>query len=133
MADAYKLLNQNKIEKSARNCTALNNALIRATKGEYDQDAPCVTGGDLLKVNEKWSIHKQFNLETGKDQYKLYKEVFYIQDPHKFYFDTVEPTVYRRISGQHEVYDDKDIAERVAKRYNLTIVDDTIIDDKKNA
>lgn len=134
MADAkFTQLNENKIEKSLRNSTAFQQAFIKASKGEFDEDLNCATNMDLLKVTEVFTIHKQFNLETGKDQFKLYKEVFYIQDPHKYYFDEVEPTVYRRVSGQHEIYDDEDIAKRVAKRYNLAVIDDTVIDDKKKA
>ena len=134
MADAkFTQLNENKIEKSLRNSTAFQQAFIKASKGEFDEDLNCATNMDLLKVTEVFTIHKQFNLETGKDQFKLYKEVFYIQDPHKYYFDEVEPTVYRRVSGQHEIYDDEDIAKRVAKQCNLAVVDDTVIDDKKKA
>lgn len=119
----FNELNENKIEKSLRNCKAFNDALVKATKGKFDEDIADVTGMDLLKVNEKWSIRKQFSLDEGKHYYKLYKEVFYIENPHKYYFETVEPTVFRRISGQHET-GDKEWAEAVAKEMGINIVEE---------
>lgn len=120
--DAFKNLTENKVEKSLRNSEAFKNAMHRASKGEFDEDVTDVCGADLLKVTEIWSIRKMFSLEEGKDYYKLYKEVFYIQDPHKYYFDTVEPTVYRRISGQKE-QGDKEWADAVAKHLGIQIIE----------
>lgn len=124
MADVkFNQLNENKVEKSLRNNKAFEDAMHRASKGDFDEDVDCVTGADLLKVVEKWSIRKQFSIEEGKEYYKLYKEVFYVQNPHKYYFDTVEPTVYRRISGQKE-QGDKAWADAVAKYLKISIVED---------
>lgn len=123
MADkAFKNLTENKVEKSLRNTKEFAEALKRAQKGEYDEDVTDVCGQDLLKVTEIWSIRKIFSLEEGKDYYKLYKEVFYIENPHKYYFDTVEPTIYRRIAGQHE-QGDKEWADAVAKHLNIKIAE----------
>lgn len=120
----FKKLNENKIEKSIRNTKAFKVALNRAAKGDFDEDVSSVTNEDLLKVTERWTIRKQFNLAEGKHFYKLYKEVFYIQDPHKYYFEEVcDPTVYRRISGQKET-GDKDWANAVSKETGISIVED---------
>ena len=120
--DKFSKLNENKVEKSRRNSSAFQQAFMKASKGEFDEDVDCVQNADLLKVYEKWSIRKQFSLEEGKHYFKLYKEVFYIQDPHKYYFDVVEPTVYRRISAQHE-QGDKDWATAVSKEMKIDIVE----------
>lgn len=120
----FREINENKIEKSVRNSKAFKKALDRASNGDFDEDVDCVTGEDLLKVTERWTIRKQFSIEEGKHFYKLYKEVFYIQDPHKYYFDEVcDPTVYRRISGQKES-GDKDWADAVSKEMGIKIVED---------
>ena len=124
MADeAFKNLTENKVEKSLRNSKAFKDVLHRAAKGEFDEDVTDVCGEDLLKVTEIWSIRKMFSLEEGKDYYKLYKEVFYVENPHKYYFDTVEPTIYRRISGQKE-QGDKEWADAVAKHLGINIVEE---------
>ena len=120
--DAFKTLTENKVEKSLRNTEAFKNALKKASEGKFDVNVTDVCGQDLLKVTEIWSIRKMFSLEEGKDYYKLYKEVFYIQNPHKYYFDTVEPTVYRRISGQKE-QGDKEWADAVAKHLGIQIIE----------
>lgn len=123
MADeAFNQLNENKVEKSIRNSKEFAKAIERANKGEFDVDVDDVTNADLLKVTEKWSIRKQFSLAEGKHFYKLYKEVFYIENPHKYYFETVEPTVYRRIAGQKET-GDKAWADAVAKEMKIDIVE----------
>lgn len=124
MADeAFKNLTENKVEKSIRNSEAFKNALERAQKGEYDKDVTDVCGEDLLKVTERWSIRKMFSLAEGKDYYKLYKEVFYVENPHKYYFETVNPDIYRRISGQKE-QGDKEWADAVAKHLGINIVEE---------
>ena len=124
MADeAFKNLTENKVEKSLRNSEAFKNALHRASKGDFDKDIDDACGADFLKVTEIWSIRKMFSLEEGKDYYKLYKEVFYVEDPHKYYFDTVEPTVYRRIAGQKE-QGDKAWADAVSKHLGIKIVEE---------
>lgn len=117
----FEAMNENKIQKSDRNNTILSNALKRAQKGDYDEDVKNVTGEDLLKVTERFSIREIFSIEEGKTFFKLYKEVFYINDPHKHYFETVEPTVYRRIAGQHE-QGDAEWAEAVAKEMGIEII-----------
>lgn len=117
----FEAMNENKIQKSARNNTILANALKRAKKGDFDEDLNEVKGMDLLKVTEIFSIREIFSIEEGKTFFKLYKEVFYINDPHKYYFETVEPTVYRRISGQHE-QGDEDWAKAVAKEMGIEII-----------
>ena len=124
MADkAFQSINENKVEKSLRNTKEFAKALQRAQKGEFDVDVTDVCGEDLLKVTEIWSIRKQFSIAEGKDFYKLYKEVFYMENPHKYYFETVEPTIYRRIAGQKE-QGDKEWAEAVAKHLGINIVEE---------
>ena len=117
-------INENKVEKSIRNTKEFAAAIERASKGDFDEDLNDATGMDLLKVTEKWSIRKSFSLTEGKHFYKLYKEVFYVEDPHKYYFDTVEPTIYRRIAGQKE-QGDLDWAKAVSKEMGIDIVDDS--------
>lgn len=117
----FEAMNENKIQKSNRNNTILNNALKRAQKGDFDEDVKNVTGEDLLKVTERFSIREIFSVEEGKTFFKLYKEVFYINDPHKHYFETVEPTVYRRIAAQHE-QGDAEWAEAVSKEMDIEII-----------
>lgn len=117
----FEAMNENKIQKSNRNNTILNNALKRAQKGDFDEDVKNVTGEDLLKVTERFSIREIFSIEEGKTFFKLYKEVFYINDPHKHYFETVEPTVYRRIATQHE-QGDAEWAEAVSKEMGIEII-----------
>lgn len=121
MTDAYKAIEENKIEKSLRNSVAFKNALHRAAKGDFDEDLQSATNMDLLKVTEKFIIREIFALDKAQNYYKLYKEVYYVEDPHKYYFDTVEPTVYRRIAGQKET-GDKKWAERIAKEYGCPII-----------
>ena len=124
MADAaFTKLNENKVEKSLRNTKEFNDAIARAQKGDFDKDITDATGADFLKITERWSIRKDFSIKEGKDFYQLYKEVFYIQNPHKYYFDTVEPTVYRRIAKQSE-QGDKEWADAVAKHLKISIVED---------
>ena len=124
MADtAFNQLNDNKVEKSLRNSKEFAKVIARAQKGEFDVDIDDACGADFLKVTEIWSIRKQFSIEEGKEYYKLYKEVFYVEDPHKYYFDTVEPTIYRRIAGQKET-GDKEWADAVAKYLKIKIVED---------
>ena len=118
--EAFAHLVENKIQKSVRNNREFKNALNRALKGEYDEDIECATGLDFLKVTERWSIRKIFSIELGEDYYKLFKEVYYIDDPHKYYFEEVNPTIYRRISAQHEE-GDRQWAENVAKHFNISI------------
>lgn len=119
---AFQEINENKVEKSLRNSKEFATALERAQKGEFDVDVTSVCGADLLKVTERWSIRKQFSLAEGKDYYKLYKEVFYLENPHKYYFETVQPKIYRRIATQKE-QGDKDWATAVAKHLNIEIVE----------
>ena len=119
----FKELTENKVEKSLRNSKAFADVLKKAQKGEFDEDLDNATGMDLLKVTEIFTIRKQFSLEKGEDYYKLYKEVFYVEDPHKYYFDTVEPTIYRRIAGQKET-GDKKWADAVSKKLNINIVEE---------
>lgn len=118
----FEELNENKVQKSLRNSKEFAEVLARAQKGEFDEDIDDAYGMDLLKVTEIWSIRKQFSLEEGKFYYKLYKEVFYVADPHKYYFDTVEPTILRRISGQKET-GDKEWADAVSKEMGIKIVE----------
>lgn len=120
--DAFKNLTENKVEKSLRNSKAFKDALKKASEGKFDIDVTDVCGEDLLKVTEIWSIRKMFSLEEGKDYYKLYKEVFYIENPHKYYFETVNPTIYRRISGQKE-QGDKEWADAVSKHLGIQIIE----------
>lgn len=117
----FEAMNENKIEKSDRNNTILNNALKRAQKGSFDEELKSATGMDLLKVYEKFSIHEIFSIAEGKTFFKLYKEVFYINNPHKYYYETVEPTVYRRIAAQAE-QGDADWAKAVAEEMKIEIV-----------
>ena len=114
---------ENKIQKSIRNTREFKAALNRALQGGFDEDIDDATGADLLKVVEKWSIRKIFSLETGKDYYKLYKEVYYIEDPHKYYFEVVNPTIYRRISAQHE-QGDIEWAKSVSEHENIPIINE---------
>lgn len=121
--EAFARLVENKIQKSVRNTREFKTALNRALMGEYDEDIESATGEDFLKVTERWTIRKIFSLELGDNYYKLWKEVFYIDDPHKYYFDVVNPTIYRRLAPQHEE-GDKEWAERVSKAMNIAIVED---------
>lgn len=118
----FNELNENKIEKSVRNTKEFMNAINRVAKGEFDEDIDDAYQLPLLKIAERWTIRKQFSLEEGKHFYKLYKEVFYIQNPGKYYFEEVEPTIYRRIAKQHE-QGDKEWAEAVAKEMHISIVE----------
>ena len=114
---------ENKIQKSFRNTREFKNALNRALMGAYDEDIEDATGEPYLKVCERWTIRKIFSIETGEDYYKLYKEVYYIENPGKYYFEEVNPTIYRRIAPQHEEGDRK-WAEAVSKHENIQIVED---------
>ena len=114
---------ENKIQKSVRNTREFKNALNRALMGGYDEDIDDATGAPFLKVCERWTIRKIFSLETGEDYYKLYKEVYYIENPGKYYFEEVDPTIYRRIAAQHEE-GDRQWAEAVSKHENIPIVED---------
>lgn len=118
----FKKINENKVEKSIRNTKEFMNAINRVAKGEFDEDIDDATNLPFLKVAEKWSIHKQFSLEEGKDFYQLYKEVFYIENPGKYYFEVVEPTIYRRISRQHE-HGDIEWAKAVAAHLSIEIAE----------
>ena len=124
MNNKFAELNENKVEKSIRNSKEFKEALERAMKGEFDKDIDSAKGLNFLKVYENWTIRKMFSLERGEDYYKLYKEVFYVENPGKYYFDTVNPTIYRRIAGQHEE-GDKKWANAVAKHLGIKIVDDS--------
>lgn len=121
MTNAYNMIEENKIEKSLRNSKAFNTALVRATKGDFDEDLTSATNMDLLKVTEKWVIREIFCIEKGHTYFKLYKEVYYVENPHKYYFDEVEPTVYRRIAGQKETGDLK-WAKAISNEYKCDIV-----------
>lgn len=121
--EAFAHLVENKIQKSVRNTREFKRALNRALLGEYDEDIESATGADYLKVTERWTIRKIFSLELGDNYYKLWKEVFYIDDPHKYYFEEVNPTIYRRLAPQHEE-GDREWAERVAKAMNISIVEE---------
>ena len=114
---------ENKIQKSFRNTREFKNALNRALMGGYDEDIDDATGVPLLKICERWTIRKIFSIETGEDYFKLYKEVYYIENPGKYYFEEVNPTIYRRIAAQHEEGDRK-WAEAVSKHENIQIVED---------
>lgn len=120
--DAFDKINENKVEKSLRNSKAFADVLKKAQKGEFDKDIDDACGADFLKVTEIWSIRKRFSIELGKEYYKLYKEVFYVEDPHKYYFETVTPTIYRRISAQKE-QGNKEWADAVAKYLGIAIVE----------
>ena len=114
--------NENKIDKSVRNSEQFQDALARAICGEFDKEISDKPEGfgrlPLLKVHEQFSLRKGFCLETGNDYFQLMKEVFYIENPGSNYFETVSPTVYRRVAKQHES-GDLDWAKRVAKHYDL--------------
>ena len=114
---------ENKIQKSVRNTREFKTALNRALMGGYDEDIDDATGAPFLKVCERWTIRKIFSIETGEDYFKLYKEVYYIENPGKYYFEEVNPTIYRRIAAQHEEGDRK-WAEAVSKHENIQIVED---------
>ena len=114
---------ENKIQKSVRNTREFKTALNRALMGGYDEDIEDATGAPFLKVCERWTIRKIFSIETGEDYYKLYKEVYYIENPGKYYFEEVNPTIYRRIAAQHEEGDRK-WAEAVSKHENIQIIED---------
>jgi hypothetical protein len=118
----FKELNENKIEKSIRNTKEFMEAINRVAKGEFDEDIEDAYQLPLLKIAERWTIRKQFSLEEGKHFYKLYKEVFYLENPGKYYFQEVQPTIYRRIAAQHE-NGDKEWAEAVAKEMHISIVE----------
>lgn len=118
-----EIIRENKIDKSVRNSEAFQQAFARASAGDFDKDISDKLGGcrlPLLKVTEVFTIRKGFCLEAGDDFYKLMKEVFYIENPGSNYFETVEPTVYRRVASQHE-QGDLAWAKRVAKHYGLNI------------
>jgi hypothetical protein len=125
---ANNICNENKIEKALRNSETFQKVLARAQKGDFDMDfeeAPSsgVAGySATLKVTEIFTIRKGFSLETGEDYFQLYKEVFYVENPGREYFETVNPTVYRRVAKQSE-HGDKKWADRVAKHFNIEVVD----------
>ena len=136
--DAYKAATENKIEKSVRNSAAFKKAFERASNGDFDEDLQSASGMPLLKVTEKFVIRELFSLEEGKPYFKLFKEVYYIENPGKYYFEEVDdtecPTVYRRVAGQHES-GDKDWANAVSKEFNCPIISRKTDDkkaDKKN-
>lgn len=114
---------ENKIQKSIRNTREFKTALNRALMGGYDEDIDDAAGAPFLKVCERWTIRKIFSIETGEDYFKLYKEVYYIENPGKYYFEEVNPTIYRRIAAQHEQGDRK-WAEAVSEHENIQIVED---------
>lgn len=118
--------NENKIDKSVRNSEQFQDALARAICGEFDKEISDKPEGfgrlPLLKVHEQFSLRKGFCLETGNDYFQLMKEVFYIENPGSNYFETVSPTVYRRVAEQHES-GDLDWAKRVAKHYDLPVAE----------
>lgn len=118
--------NENKIDKSVRNSEQFQDALARAICGEFDKEISDKPEGfgrlPLLKVHEQFSLRKGFCLETGNDYFQLMKEVFYIENPGSNYFETVSPTVYRRVAKQHES-GDLDWAKRVAKHYDLPVAE----------
>lgn len=118
--------NENKIDKSVRNSEQFQDALARAICGEFDKEISDKPEGfgrlPLLKVHEQFSLRKGFCLETGADYFQLMKEVFYIENPGSNYFETVSPTVYRRVAKQHES-GDLDWAKRVAKHYDLPVAE----------
>lgn len=122
--DAYKVLGENKIDKCNRNNEALEKTFNRALKGDFDVTKMDVTGEDLLKVKQIFHIRREFVLETSTFIYHSYKEVFYIQDPHKYNFDDVcEPIVIRRISSQSERYAFYDQVKNTVERYHCDIID----------
>lgn len=118
--------NENKIDKSVRNSEQFQDALARAICGEFDKEISDKPEGfgrlPLLKVHEQFSLRKGFCLESGNDYFQLMKEVFYIENPGSNYFETVNPTVYRRVAKQHES-GDLDWAKRVAKHYDLPLAE----------
>ena len=118
--------NENKIDKSVRNSEQFQDALARAICGEFDKEISDKPEGfgrlPLLKVHEQFSLRKGFCLESGNDYFQLMKEVFYIENPGSNYFETVSPTVYRRVAKQHE-QGDLEWAKRVAKHYDLTLAE----------
>ena len=118
--------NENKSDKSVRNSEQFQDALARAICGEFDKEISDKPEGfgrlPLLKVHEQFSLRKGFCLETGNDYFQLMKEVFYIENPGSNYFETVSPTVYRRVAKQHES-GDLDWAKRVAKHYDLPVAE----------
>lgn len=119
----FNNITENKVEKSIRNMKAFHDAIKRAKKGEFDIDVTSVKKQELLKIEERWSLRKAFDIAQGKHYYKLFKEVFYINDPQKKYFDQVEPTVYRRVVAQKE-HGDRQWAEAVAQELPATIIED---------
>lgn len=119
---AFKNITENKVEKSVRNNKLFKKAIKRAQEGDFDENVICVKGKNLLKVCEKWSIRKAFDIAQGKHYYKLFKEVFYINDPQKHYYDTVEGKVYRRIAAQKE-NGDLEWAKAVAEELGAEIVE----------
>lgn len=124
MDKGFQALQENKIDKTTRNNTLLADLISKAMKGEHTVDVSkdAIHGADLLKVSERFTIRKQFCIESGQDYYKLYKEVFYIDNPHKYYAETVSQDIYRRIAEQHES-GNKDWAKAVAEHYNISIVE----------
>lgn len=106
-----EIVNENKVEKSLRNSKEFAAVLARATKGDFDKELDAAREEGLagtscrlplLKVIEIWSIRKHFSLKTGSNYFKLYKEKFYVENPGSNYFETVSPTVYRKVVAQAE-------------------------------
>ena len=106
-----EIIKENKVEKSIRNSEAFQAVLARATKGQFDKELDVAREEGLpgtrsrlplLKVTEIWSIRKQFSIERGTDYFKLYKEKFYVENPGSNYFETVAPTLYRKVVAQSE-------------------------------
>ena len=106
-----EIVKENKVEKSIRNSEAFAAVLARATKGQFDKELDVARAEGLegtrsrlplLKVTEIWSIRKHFSIERGTDYFKLYKEKFYVENPGSNYFETVAPTVYRKVVAQSE-------------------------------
>lgn len=125
-----EIKNEDKVTKSLRNTKEFKQLFVRANKGEFDvelddaRESGELVGTSqrlpLLKVTEKWSIRKQFDIESGKDRYHLYKEKFYIQNPGSNYVDTIDKTIYRKVVKQHES-GDLDWAKRVADHFNIDL------------
>ena len=120
----FAAINENKIEKAIRNSSALEAAFDRAKAFDFDVDIDSACNKPYLKVAERFTIRKIFDLKTGDFVYKLYKEVFYINDPAKHYYETVdEDKVYRRIAAQKE-HGDLKWAKALKKNMGVEIVDD---------
>lgn len=122
--------NENKVEKSFRNSKAFKEVIARAQKGKFDKELDaareegCLEGTrtrlPLLKVTEIWTIRKLFSLEAGADYYQLYKEKFYVENPGSNYFETVNPTIYRKVVAQKEK-GNKEWAKAVAAHLNIEV------------